>query len=143
MVKSGPAVPTRFGVTAVAPPASTSAAPSAARGGRRRRSIGGVLSEEKRSTELTPPCGKVDSGGLVILAQEVLLRAARLGSLDEGDPHPLDPVALDLEHVEAHPVVGDVVSGLRRAAELAEDETGQGVEVLLRQIRAEALVEVV
>src|SRR4051812_7174649 len=62
---------------------------------------------------------------------------------EELDLEPLDPRAVDVEHVEADPVVNDLVSGFGRAAELAEDEPGDRVVVLLGQLGLELLVEVV
>jgi hypothetical protein len=48
-----------------------------------------------------------------------------------------------VDDLEAQAVPGDLVAGLRRAPELAEDEAGERVVVLLRQTPAELLVEVV
>ena len=80
---------------------------------------------------------------LVVVDVVRVLVAARLGLLLERDGDSLDAVALHLEDVEAHPVVRDVVARLRRAAELAEDETGDRMEVLVGQVGAEPRVELV
>src|SRR6266545_3313881 len=61
----------------------------------------------------------------------------------EGDRQLLDARALDLVDAEAQAVVLDLVAALRRAPELAEDEAADRVVVLLRQLDAELLVEVV
>src|SRR5947209_17846424 len=74
---------------------------------------------------------------LVLRLVSPAVSAPRLRTLDEGDRDLLDPVPVHLEDVEAKPVVGDVVAGLGRAPELAEDEAGDRVEVLLRYLGAE------
>ena len=56
-------------------------------------------------------------------------------ALRELDLEPLDALPVHLDDLEAEPVVLDLVAGLRRPAELAEDEAGDRVVVLLRQLR--------
>ena len=61
----------------------------------------------------------------------------------ELDVELLDARAVDLDDAEPQPVADHLVARLRRAAELAEDEAGDRVVVLLGQLDAELLVEVV
>src|SRR5580765_1548944 len=56
---------------------------------------------------------------------------------------PLDARSLDLVDVEAQPGPFTLVPDLGRAPEHAEDEAGDRVVVLLRQVAVELLVEVV
>src|SRR5439155_7996394 len=64
-------------------------------------------------------------------------------ALLERDGEAVDARAFDLDDLEAHAVVGDLVAGLRGAAEEAEDEAGHRVVVLVREVGPEPLVEVV
>src|SRR5947208_5410572 len=68
---------------------------------------------------------------------------ALVAALLERDRELLDARTIHLEHIEAHPVVRDVVTDLRRATEQSEHEAGDRVVVLRREIGPEALVEVV
>src|SRR5579884_398276 len=104
-------------------------------------------SQRGRSPTVRSSRSSSAEGGLLELVfvdeLEVCRVATGLGPLLERDRDPLDPVSLHLEHVEPHPVVGDVVARLRRPPELAEHEAGDRVEVLVRQVGAEAVVELV
>src|SRR5205814_10321662 len=77
---------------------------------------------------------------LVFVGEERIGRITPPMALVERHGDQLDAVALDLEDVEAHPVELDVVARLCDATELAEDESGDRVEVLLGELGAEALV---
>ena len=78
--------------------------------------------------------------GILLCCRE-LLSASLLR--EELDLEPLDARAVDVEDLEPHAVVQDLVPLLGRAPELAEDEAGDRVVVLLRQVGLELLVEVV
>ena len=73
------------------------------------------------------------------LRQSHLLRDSSAASferaVDELDLEALDPLPVHLDDLEAEAVVLDLVAGLRRPAELAEDEARDRVVVLLRQVR--------
>jgi hypothetical protein len=77
---------------------------------------------------------------VILLCGRELLRFL-LG--EELDLETLDSRPVDVEHVEAHAVVDDLVPLLGRTPELAEDKARDGVVVLLRQVGLELLVEVV
>src|SRR4029077_11629059 len=135
---------TSFGVAAPAPAAPNSAAVSAAipaAASMRVRFILLLSFRERSDPRCESSQGLLE---LVLVIEEVVVRRpARHGALDEVDSDLLDPVAVHLEHVEAHPVPRDVVAWLWRTSELPEDEAGDRMEVLVRQLGAEALVELV
>src|ERR671919_1402119 len=74
------------------------------------------------------------AGGLVLLD---------LAGREELDLEPLDARAVDLDHLEAEAVIGDLVASLGGSSELPEDEACNRVVVLLWQLLLELLVEVV
>src|SRR5262245_10387379 len=61
----------------------------------------------------------------------------------ELDLEPLDARPDRLEHGEAEPVGDHLVTDLRRSSEMVEDVAGDGVVVVLHELCAELLVEVV
>src|SRR4029077_12986410 len=109
--------------------------------GRRRRARG--LDDRGRRDNAAR--ARLKTKGLLdlVVVDEVAGRILSLRPFHEGHGDALDPVSLDLEHVEAHAVVGDVVAALGSPPELPEDEAADAVEVLIRELGAEALVELV
>src|SRR5206468_10108748 len=97
------------------------------------------------------PAPRTDAPRLTVRIEELRLEVIALGpvatllvaTLLEGHGDLVDARALDLEHVEAHAVVRDVVADLRLTPEQPEDEAGERVVVLVRQMGVKALVEVV
>src|SRR5438874_5477679 len=63
--------------------------------------------------------------------------------IEELDLQALDARPVDVDDLEAQPIVEHLVARLGRPAERAEDESRNGVVVLLRQFLAELLVEIV
>ena len=61
----------------------------------------------------------------------------------ERDRQPVDPLPLDRVDLEAQAVVRHLVARPGCASQLAEDEPGDSVVVLVRQIAVELLIEVV